>query len=70
MSGGADDRCPRCGGGFHCGVNDAEPCACTALQFDEATLADLRARFTGCLCLACLREIAAGGGATTIDDRT
>ena len=70
MSGDADNRCPRCGGGFHCGINDAEPCACAALQFDEATLADLRARFTGCLCLACLREIAAGGGATTIDDRT
>ena len=70
MSGSADDRCPRCGGAFHCGVNDAEPCACTALQFDEATLADLRQRYTGCLCLACLREVAAGGGATTIDDRT
>ena len=59
MSGGADDRCPRCSGGFRCGVNDAEPCACTALQFDEATLADLRARYAGCLCLACLREISA-----------
>ena len=71
MSGDAGDRCPRCGGGFHCGINDAEPCACTALQLDDATLADLRQRFTGCLCLACLREIAAGGrAATTIDDRT
>ena len=59
MSGDADDRCPRCGGGFHCGINDAEPCACTALQLDDATLADLRQRFTGCLCLTCLREISA-----------
>ena len=55
MSGGADNRCPRCDGGFHCGANDAEPCACTGLQLDEATLADLRARYTGCLCLDCLR---------------
>ena len=71
MSGGTDDRCPRCGGAFHCGANDAGPCACTALQLDEATLADLRTRYAGCLCLACLREIAAGGrAATTIDDRS
>ena len=59
MSSGADDRCPRCGGSFHCGAGDAEPCACTALQLDEATLAALRQRYTGCLCLACLREISA-----------
>ena len=59
MSRAAEDRCPRCGGGFHCGVNDAEPCACTAWQLDADTLADLRRRYSGCLCLACLREIVA-----------
>ena len=59
MSGGADDRCPRCGGGFHCGAGDAEPCDCTTMPLDDATLADLRQRYTGCLCLACLREISA-----------
>lgn len=53
----ADSRCPRCGGAFHCGVNDVEPCACTTLRLDDATLADLRQRFDGCLCLACLREL-------------
>jgi len=58
MSEEPGDRCPRCGGGFHCGANDAAPCACTALKLDAATLAELRARYTGCLCLACLREIA------------
>jgi len=55
----ASDVCPRCGGGFHCGVNDTEPCACTGLTLDDATLADLRKQFTACLCLACLRAIAA-----------
>ena len=70
MKGVADSRCPRCGGTFHCGVNDVEPCACTALSLDDATLADLRQRFAGCLCLACLREVAAGAQpATAIDDR-
>lgn len=59
MSGSADNACPRCGSAFHCGVNDARPCACTTLQLDAATLAGLRQRYTGCLCLACLRELAA-----------
>jgi len=59
MSAEPDDRCPRCGGAFHCGANDAAPCACTALPLDAVTLTELRARYTGCLCLACLRQIAA-----------
>lgn len=59
MSLQAGDRCPRCGGGFHCGINGAEPCACSTLQLDAATLAELRSRYAGCLCLPCLRQIAA-----------
>ena len=59
MSADASDHCPRCGGGFHCGAHDAAPCACTGLKLDEATLADLRRQFKGCLCLNCLRAIAA-----------
>jgi ribosomal protein L34E len=57
----ADDnsRCARCGVPFHCGVADAEPCACSTLQLDAATLAALRASFTGCLCIACLSRLAA-----------
>ena len=71
MSTSASDRCPRCGGGFQCGANDAAPCACTTVPLDAATLAALRTQLNGCLCLACLREIAAGGrAATTIDNRT
>jgi hypothetical protein len=52
-----NDRCPRCSGGFHCGVNDAGPCACTTVTLDPKTLADLRERYTSCLCLRCLIEI-------------
>ena len=59
MSADSSDVCPRCGGGFHCGANDAAPCACTALKLDAAMLAELRAQFKGCLCLNCLRAIAA-----------
>ena len=52
-----DDRCPRCGGGFHCGVNDAAPCPCTTVTLDAATQAALRERYDGCLCLRCLQVL-------------
>ncbi len=52
------ERCPRCGGGFHCGVNDARPCACTALRLSATVLAELRERYASCLCLVCLAELA------------
>jgi hypothetical protein len=51
--------CPRCGGDFRCGAADAAPCACTTVSLDAAMLAQLRAQYTGCLCLACLRKLAA-----------
>jgi hypothetical protein len=54
-----DARCPRCGGGFHCGRDDAAPCACTTLRLSPATLRDLRARYAGCLCMQCLHVLAA-----------
>ncbi|MEP7297841.1 MAG: cysteine-rich CWC family protein [Burkholderiales bacterium] len=54
-----DDTCPRCGGGFHCGSNDAAPCACTTITLDAQTLAELRARYPTCLCMTCLVELSA-----------
>lgn len=54
-----DDRCARCGGGFHCGARNAAPCACSTLTLSAALQADLRTRYVGCLCLGCLRELAA-----------
>ena len=53
-----EDRCPRCGGAFHCGIGDAGPCPCTGVQLDAALQQRLRERYTGCLCLACLRALA------------
>lgn len=41
-------------------MNDAAPCACTGIALDTATLAQLRQRYSGCLCLGCLRTLAAG----------
>ena len=59
-----DARCPRCGRTFHCGLHDARPCACTTLRLSAATLAELRTRYNGCLCLDCLGELARGDAAT------
>jgi Cysteine-rich CWC len=56
---GAEDRCPRCGAGFHCGANDPTPCACRGLTLDAALLVRLRDRYRGCLCLRCLAELQA-----------
>jgi len=53
-----NSRCARCGAAFHCGAADATPCACSSLKLDAATLAQLRASFTGCLCMACLSALA------------
>ncbi|HEY9063899.1 MAG TPA: cysteine-rich CWC family protein [Burkholderiaceae bacterium] len=53
------DTCPRCGERFHCGVQDAAPCPCTTIPLDAATLAALRERYDGCLCLRCLADLAA-----------
>jgi hypothetical protein len=55
-----DDRCPRCGGVFHCGMNDDAPCACTGVRLDAALQQRLRERFSGCLCISCLRALADG----------
>lgn len=49
--------CPRCGGGFACGAQ-AGRCDCFELHLTEALRAELAARYTSCLCLACLRELA------------
>ena len=54
-----NNRCPRCGGGFHCGVDDAAPCACAALRLDATSLQVLGERYAGCLCQACLSQIEA-----------
>jgi cysteine-rich CWC protein len=53
------DLCPRCGSTFHCGVADAEPCACTTVRLDQTTLLALRDQYDRCLCLRCLVELRA-----------
>jgi len=58
-AGASVSRCPRCGGEFHCGIDDPEPCACAAVRMSGETLRALRAQYAGCLCVACLRALSA-----------
>jgi hypothetical protein len=58
-----DSRCPRCGGEFHCGMNDPAPCACTRSSLGVALLARLRERYDGCLCVTCLAQLQAAAPA-------
>lgn len=57
-----DDSCPRCGGGFHCGAQDAH-CDCFELRLSPALRERLAAQYSSCLCLACLRELSAAEAA-------
>lgn len=60
------DTCPRCGGAFACGMHSPGPCPCTTLVLSAELQAQLRERYAGCLCLACLHELAA---AETVNER-
>lgn len=51
-----DTSCPRCGGGFECGVQ-AGHCACFGIRLTERLRTELAAQYSGCLCLPCLREL-------------
>ena len=53
--------CPRCGGPFACGVgaDRAAPCFCVGHVLSAERLAELRAKWSDCLCAACLARLAA-----------
>lgn len=49
--------CERCGGPFTCGAQSAG-CWCAEVKLSDEVLAGLREQYKGCLCRACLKEIA------------
>lgn len=52
-----DTSCPRCGGGFECGVN-AGHCDCFGIQLTPGLRERLARDYPEhCLCLRCLREL-------------
>ena len=55
--------CESCGGEFVCGSRLAG-CWCSEIKLSAETRAELRARFRGCLCRACLERFAADENST------
>ncbi len=55
----APSVCEACGAAFICGANDFS-CWCQEIKLSEETLMNLRARYRGCLCRACLENYAKG----------
>jgi len=51
--------CPRCGESFGCGAASEKPCVCTRIRLTDTLRAELRERYSGCLCPRCL--VALGG---------
>ena len=51
--------CPRCDGPFACGVDADGPCFCVAYALGAERLAELRAKWSDCLCADCLAALAA-----------
>jgi hypothetical protein len=52
--------CPRCGTAFACGVgaDRATPCFCVGYPLGAERLAELRAKWSDCLCAGCLATLA------------
>ena len=51
--------CPRCGSRFDCRPEAISACDCSAVNLSPEDLADIRARYDGCLCIRCLSTIKA-----------
>lgn len=52
------DRCPRCGAEFRCGIGTGS-CWCREVRLTVELRDRLAEQYEGCLCPACLLELAA-----------
>ncbi|MGH9882003.1 MAG: cysteine-rich CWC family protein [Pyrinomonadaceae bacterium] len=59
----APSTCQACGNNFSCGAT-LSGCWCSEVKLTEETRADLRTRFSGCLCRGCLEKFADGNQET------
>lgn len=53
----AAETCEACGEKFMCGVT-LKGCWCSEVKLSEKTRAELKTRYKGCLCRACLERFA------------
>jgi hypothetical protein len=48
--------CPACGESFACELSVAKGCWCGEIKLSDAARAELRSKYNGCLCRACLEK--------------
>jgi hypothetical protein len=48
--------CPACGESFACELSIGKGCWCAEVELSEQTRQELRAKYNGCLCRACLEK--------------
>lgn len=51
--------CEACGETFACEISVSIGCWCREINLSDETRQELRAKYTGCLCRACLKKAAA-----------
>jgi hypothetical protein len=51
--------CPACGEPFACEISLAKGCWCGEIKLSDGAREELRSKYTGCLCRACLEKAAA-----------
>lgn len=56
---GVIKHCPRCGAEFTCNEEDKWHCRCFSVTLNTAARTFLAEHYEDCLCVKCLREIAA-----------
>ncbi len=49
--------CPACGESFACEISLATGCWCKEIKLSEGARAELRSKYSTCLCRACLEKI-------------
>jgi hypothetical protein len=52
---GTEETCEACGGKFMCGATLAG-CWCSEVKISEAARAELKQKYKGCVCRACLEK--------------
>jgi len=57
MSRHEEQICPRCSAPFECRVGSVLICECSTVELSDAQRGYIRDLYSGCLCIACLRDI-------------
>jgi len=58
-----NEKCPACGERFACAAS-LRGCWCAEVKLTDAVRAELRARYSGCLCRTCLQKYASSSAAS------